>query len=544
MVDDPGKHLRVPLRLHVAAHQAEREPGLAVLGDEPGDDRVERPLAGRQLVGVRGVEREQAAAVLEAESEVAGIVPRAEPLEIRLDQADSVEILVDHRHVDRVRRLRLARDRAVVGVVGVHQRGAGPGIWLGDQLGHGDPGEGGVGVIPGAIFVGELLGLDQDVEPLGGVRAHALEVVGLHQVEHLEHGDPLAVRRELPDVKAPVIRRDGLVPRRGMAREVLLGEQAADGLRVGDDGVGDLPFVVGVGPLGGEDAEGLRQPGVLEDLAGARGLSAGEERRRRARHLCQAAGRGAPGRGDQLADGETLLGIRDRRREQLRERPGAEPGAQRVPPADASGHRPRQRPLVGDLGEPLGLEEFERRCERGASAGIQAVQGLGLGVPDDGEQVAADAVGGRLDQAEDGIRGDRGVDGVAPVLQDADRRGGRQRLARRGHPVPRHDGRPCLVDRPRRPVGAGDLMGPAQQRQAGGGDRGEGLAETRPFDHRSFLEESVSRLGSRRLGRSRPWSARPPAPPAWSRRSPPPRRPRRRPLRAASPRPRLRRAPR
>ena len=60
---------------------------------------------------------------------------------------------------------------------------------------------------------------------------------------------------------------------------------------------------------------------------------------------------------------------------------------------------------------------------------------LRLRVVDDGEQVAADAVHRRLDDGEDGRRGDGGVDGVAAVLQDAQPRRGRQRLARGDMPL-------------------------------------------------------------------------------------------------------------
>ena len=92
----------MPLRLHVAPHHAEAQPGLAVLGDEAGDDRVEGPLARLEAVGVRRVEGEEAAAVLEREAEVARDVHRAEAVEVALDQADAVEVLVDDGQVDRV----------------------------------------------------------------------------------------------------------------------------------------------------------------------------------------------------------------------------------------------------------------------------------------------------------------------------------------------------------------------------------------------------------------------------------------------------------
>ena len=50
-VDHVADHLDVPLGLHVAPHHAEAQPGLAVLGDEAGDDRVERPLPRLEPVG-------------------------------------------------------------------------------------------------------------------------------------------------------------------------------------------------------------------------------------------------------------------------------------------------------------------------------------------------------------------------------------------------------------------------------------------------------------------------------------------------------------
>ena len=101
-VDHVAEHLRMPLRLHVAPHHAEAQPGLAVLGDEARDDRVERPLARLQAVGVGRVEGEEAAAVLERKAELAGDVVRAEAVEVALDQAHAVEVLVDDGQVDRV----------------------------------------------------------------------------------------------------------------------------------------------------------------------------------------------------------------------------------------------------------------------------------------------------------------------------------------------------------------------------------------------------------------------------------------------------------
>jgi hypothetical protein len=57
VVGDTDHDLRVALRLHGAAHDAEAHHGLAVLGDEARDDRLVGALAGPDLVGMAGRER-------------------------------------------------------------------------------------------------------------------------------------------------------------------------------------------------------------------------------------------------------------------------------------------------------------------------------------------------------------------------------------------------------------------------------------------------------------------------------------------------------
>ena len=64
-----------------------------------------------------------------------------------------------------------------------------------------------------------------------------------------------------------------------------------------------------------------------------------------------------------------------------------------------------------------------------------------LRLVDDHEEVAADAVHVRLDQPEDRVRGDRGVDGVAAAIEDLGARLRRQWLARRDDPERRGDDR-------------------------------------------------------------------------------------------------------
>ena len=70
-----------------------------------------------------------------------------------------------------------------------------------------------------------------------------------------------------------------------------------------------------------------------------------------------------------------------------------------------------------------------------AAAGVEAVELLRLRVPDDGEQVAADAAGHRLHEAHRGVGGDGRVDRVAALLQDVEPDLRRERVAGGDHAV-------------------------------------------------------------------------------------------------------------
>lgn len=76
----------MPLPLHPAAHQPECHEGFAVLLHEGGDDRVERTLAGRISVGVRRIEAEELAPVLEHEAQPVGDAPAAHAAIVRLER--------------------------------------------------------------------------------------------------------------------------------------------------------------------------------------------------------------------------------------------------------------------------------------------------------------------------------------------------------------------------------------------------------------------------------------------------------------------------
>ncbi len=73
---------------------------------------------------------------------------------------------------------------------------------------------------------------------------------------------------------------------------------------------------------------------------------------------------------------------------------------------------------------------------RRAARAVEAVELVFLRDVHDGEQVAADAVGDGFHQAEGGVGGDGGVDGVAAALEHVEARLAGRRDARADHPVP------------------------------------------------------------------------------------------------------------
>ncbi len=293
------------------------------------------------------------------------------------------------------------------------------------------------------IAIGErdALGFDEQVQVLGGVVPHRLQIEALEDVQHLERDDALRVRRHLQDVVSTIGRRDGLDPVGPVRREVGLGEERLAAAHVVGDGLGDRPLVERVAPALGDELEGRREARVAEDVARRGGAAAGEERRG-CRRIAQQDWLGVlPLRRDDVGDGVAFARVRDRRLQRAIQLQRAVAREQLVPAVHDPGHADRQRAAIRDRVEapaPVFV-----RCRRGrrASARVQRAHALRLRVVHDREQVSPDAVHRRLDNGQDRRGGDRRVDGVAALLQDAQPGGGRERLAGGDQTVARQHGR-------------------------------------------------------------------------------------------------------
>src|ERR1700684_2685098 len=94
VVDAIDDDLGLSLRLHVAAHDAEGEPGYAASGGESRDDGLKGALAWSVDVGVAVLEGEELAAILKHKSEAVGDEARTHAAEVRLNLGDHEAVAV------------------------------------------------------------------------------------------------------------------------------------------------------------------------------------------------------------------------------------------------------------------------------------------------------------------------------------------------------------------------------------------------------------------------------------------------------------------
>ena len=160
-------------------------------------------LRPRERVGLIRREREQRAAVVEHEAGAVGNQPGPEAVVIALDERHHVAVAIDDRQVDRVVPLHVGRP----------DRGCDGSTWhcarpesisaarvtarlLVEHRRHGHLAETLVADVPEQVGIGELLGFDHRVQRARRVEAEVAHRERLHEVEHHERGDALAVGRE------------------------------------------------------------------------------------------------------------------------------------------------------------------------------------------------------------------------------------------------------------------------------------------------------------------------------------------------------------
>jgi len=204
-----------------------------------------------------------------------------------------------------------------------------------------------------------------------------------------------------------------------------LAQRAAGLAREVGDAAGQFALVEAGAARLGDLAQGARLGREAPPLAGLRRLPLRQEGVGEARLAGQLGGLRGPLARDGGRDRETLLGIGDGRLEQGGERQLAEALRQGLPARHLARHGDRA-PAGGRHGLAAG-EILRRPGGRRAAAGVQAVQAAAM--PDQREQIAADAVHDRLDHGQRNGRGDGAVHRVAAGQQHAQAGLRRQRLA-------------------------------------------------------------------------------------------------------------------
>ena len=277
-----------------------------------------------------------------------------------------------------------------------------------------------IGVELGAIFEGELLRLGKQVHIVCAAKAHRFDIVLLNDIQDLQCRNALPVGRQLPDIPAAIVAADRFDPFAGMLGEVFLGQVAADAFHEGRHRVGHLTLVEDVAPFGADLLERVGKQGPGPHLAGARAAAVAQEGLAEAFVACQSAGRGAPVVGDQLGNRKAFARVSDGGGEHLVHRQLAEAFVQLEPPIDCAGHADWKRTISGQRRQPFLLQHLQRQPLGGSARGIQPIQLLGFGIPDDREQVAANAIAGWFHHTQGSICSNRGIDRASACFQDVE----------------------------------------------------------------------------------------------------------------------------
>ena len=307
----------------------------------------------------------------------------------------------------------------------------------------------GIAVVGLAIGEGELGGLDNGVDVVGGVVAHRGEVEAFEQLELLQEDGALRPGSALEDGHAAVVRARGRLDARGEALEVGGAEQAAVGVGPRDDFARDVAAVealargveAGLAPtifrrrFGVEHAlEKICERGVLQHAARLRDFAVGQINARRRRPLGQEAFRVAGERaarpGHRVVGANRLAGQSDVHREavvgelqrglkNVGERPGAELSQRRHERVKGRRNARGEQPDAGNQLEPKRAEMGDCGARGRHHIAVDRDDAAGSCRINQHWRFAADGVHVRVHDALDECCSDGGVDGISATCEDS-----------------------------------------------------------------------------------------------------------------------------
>ena len=188
---------------------------------------------------------------------------------IALNEADHVAFVIGRAHVNRV--ALIERRNPGVGlfscVTGIDQLLAIVRVTFRKQTGQRNFRERGIGIKFGAIRPDDFLRFDHGVQRVRRIAPHRAQIESFENVQHLQRGDALAVRRQFEDIVAAIVRRDRIDPCRCMLLEIDFAQKTAILLHELVDLVRDLAFIKSVAPFLADQSQRFRQRRIFEDVA-------------------------------------------------------------------------------------------------------------------------------------------------------------------------------------------------------------------------------------------------------------------------------------
>ena len=328
------------------------------------------------------------------------------------------------------------------------------------------------------VLEGELLRLHREVDPVRADQREAAEIEPFQDVQLREDEEPLGDRSGLVHLEAPVVRGDrrmdeGLVE---LTREVAPVEERALPPEEGEEPLGELPPVEGLGAVGGHGAKAPRQIGRRPALSRGGRPPARQEQPCRVGEAAEDVGPLADPPAHPRGHGDAVLGELDRRSPELRPRKGAPALPDRLVEGDGARDADRVDALERHQPEALRRVVLPGRARRGDAASVEPEDLPPAGVVDDGEPVAAEAAHHGEQHALRRGDGDRRVEGIAATLEDRGPDHGRSRVGgghhasnseRLGIPGERGSGTPGAVVRWARLAHGGHSTRPRMSRRGG-----------------------------------------------------------------------------
>ena len=371
VVGQPHHHLRMPLRLHRTAHQAEAHNRRAVPHQETGDNRLERALARADAIGMSLLQHKARAPVLQADSRARHDHAGTKALVIGLDKGDHHAAVVGGRQIDCPAPLWHAVAR-LPRRIHINQRRACCQIRRIEQIRNRDIHRLRIG--DKAIGVGQcqLDGLDLHMQAVGRVRRMRRQVFVVENAQGDQRRQALPIGGNFVQSVAAVVLARGADPIALVRRQIVGVKLCAVRCRGGGHLLGQVATVIGLALRLGNPLQRPRLVGTGKFLTRLRNSPPRHKGLGKTRHLGQDLRLPRPRvrrhRPDQIA----IAGIAHRRRKEVGEGQFAKALRQLDPGRHATGRGHRVPTPAGHRIAPG--EVLRRPARRRAPRGIETVQ--------------------------------------------------------------------------------------------------------------------------------------------------------------------------